>query len=96
MTSISKSEHEKMQVALEQIKTEGASQMRQELATLHSEFVRQLEAARESVVQYEKHYKAARLLLAKAVKEHKKEMAKKMAGGVIHVLLIVAAIGIYW
>lgn len=88
MTSISKSEHDKMQVALEQLNTEGALQMKQELSALHSEFVRQLEAARESVVQYEKQYKAARLVLAKAVKEHKKEMARKVASGVIHLHLL--------
>jgi ClpP class serine protease len=72
MTSISRSAHEKMQDLLRRLETEAADKMRQDLEASHDRFMHQLAAARESVMLYEKQYKSARLLLAKAAKEQKK------------------------
>lgn len=87
MTSISKSDHERMQAALQGVETEAALKMKEELGLLHQQFTAHLEAARESVQQYDKQYKAARTLLAKAVKEHKRNAAKGVADGVIVMFL---------
>lgn len=72
MTSISRSAHEKMQDLLKRLETEAAEELRTELLASHDRFMEQLAAARESVALYEKQYKAARLLLARALKEQKK------------------------
>lgn len=74
MTSISRSAHEKMQELLKRLDTEAAEKMRRDLEASHDKFMLQLAAARESVMLYEKQYKAARVLLAKAAKEQKKTM----------------------
>jgi hypothetical protein len=88
MTSISKSEHEKMQAALSGLGGEHADQMKQELAAAHAQFIAHLEAARQSVSVYEKHYKAARVLLSRAVRKHKKEVIRKVADGAIQMHLL--------
>lgn len=74
MTSISRASHEKMQDLLRRLDTDAAERMRQELEASHDKFMMQLAAARESVALYEKQYKAARVLLAKTAREHKKTM----------------------
>ena len=89
MTSISRSEHEKMQAALEGLHTENALNMKRELAVMHEQFIANLEAARQSVMVYEKQYKAARALLTKAVKAKKQEVVRKLGHGAIHMILLV-------
>lgn len=75
MTSISRSAHEKMQELLKRLDTEAAEKMRQDLEVSHDRFMHQLAAAREMVMLYEKQYKAARFMLAKAAKEQRKAEA---------------------
>ncbi|MDR6338218.1 ClpP class serine protease [Filimonas zeae] len=75
MTSISRSAHEKMQDLLRRLDTEAAEKMRQDLEASHDRFMHQLAAARESVMLYEKQYKVARFMLARAAKEQKKSEA---------------------
>lgn len=89
MTSISRSEHEKMQLALRHLDNGEAGKMEQELAAAHAQFVFHVEAARQSVALYEKHYKAARALLLKTVRKQKKEVVRKIADGVIQGHLVV-------
>ncbi|BAV05662.1 hypothetical protein FLA_1673 [Filimonas lacunae] len=71
-----------MQELLKRMETEPAEKMRRELEESHDRFMLQLAAARESVSIYEKQYKIARSMLAKAHKEQRKaEISENMDNG---------------